>query len=252
MGRERKEDSYHSSSFRTMAQSRKRAYNGDSASAKKSRSTKSSRSRKVAYAKKHRYDLQTPKTFGEVKSVDQTLTNRVFNTTGTVAHINIIPQGVADDERDGKSAKVTSIQLKGYAVTDTLTVGAVCRYMIIYDHKPSGVLPAVTDILTSASVSAFPRWDQKHRFLVLRDTTFTLAGSYTAPGTGDIVNPIASVVDYIKLPSDLTSQWTSSDTLGTIATATEGAIYLLTVGSPVAGDTDAQMSCQVRTSFLDC
>lgn len=201
---------------------------------------------------KNRYDLKMPQTYGEAKSIEASLGSKVFNTTGTVTHINAIPLGTGDEEREGKTCKVTSIQIKGYAVTDTATVGDVCRYLVIYDKKPSGVLPAPTDLLNTVSCNGFVRWDQKHRFIVLRDEAFTLAGSYTAPGTGDIVKPIHYINEYIKLSADLTCQWTSSDTTGAIATATEGAIYLLTVGSAAAGTADAEMACNYRVSFRDC
>lgn len=210
------------------------------------------KSKRSIYAAKHRYDKQQPTTYGEVKALDFPLANKALNTTGSVTLLNPIPQGNGDSDRDGKSCKVTSIQINGYAVVDTNTTGNLCRYLVIYDKKPSGVLPQVTDILDYSNCNGYVRWDQKHRFMVLRDYRFTLAGSFTAPGTGDIVKPIQGIQDYIKLPKDLKTEWTSSDTTGAIATCTEGAIYLLTTGSIAAGTGDAELFANFRVSFLDC
>lgn len=236
-----------------MPQARKRAApSSDDTSRVKSARTYRKKGRKAKLGK-NRYDLQMPQTYGEAKSIEASLSGKVFNTTGSVTHINAIPLGNGDEEREGKTCKVTSIQIKGYAVADTSTVGNVCRYLVIYDKKPSGTLPTPSDLLNTVSCNGFVRWDQKHRFIVLRDEAFTLAGSYTAPGTGDIVNPIHYVNEYIRLPADMSCQWTSSDTTGTIATATEGAIYLVTVGSASpTGDVDCQMACNYRVSFRDC
>jgi len=169
-----------------------------------------------------------------------------LNTTGSITLIATIAQGVSVNQRKGKKALLKSLQLRGYAVTEATTLDTRCAFMIVYDREPTGALPAITDILVTATPQSFLNDVNSDRFQIVRRFDFCLSGSGTVPVTG---NEVLAIEEYVKLQKR-PIQFGAAAT-GAIGDISKGALYLVSVGNIVAGTADATLNLAIRTRFTD-
>ena len=182
----------------------------------------------------------------ESNYVDVAATNYVLNTLGNVQLINTIPQGASVNERIGKKAVLTSLNLKGYLFNDALAVYNDIAVLIVYDRRPTGALPAVTDILDTAHSVSFNKDDNSSRFRIIRRFEDMLVGG----SSGTLTESTYKAFDhYIPLRS-LPVVYKSAGT-GAIGDIEQGALYLVTVGNTAAGNTDATLYTGMRLRFKD-
>lgn len=170
----------------------------------------------------------------------------VIDTTGSVTLLNLVAQGVATNQRVGKRIRMTSLQCRGYIQANTTAILNDVVVMIVYDKRPTGSAPAVTDFLNSASSEAQNKDDNiPDRFQILKRMHYTLTGNTTAPATGneavdaDFYMPIRFPVNY------------KSAATGAIGDIEEGALWLVTIGNNVAGNTAAALRASFRLRFAD-
>lgn len=171
--------------------------------------------------------------------------NYALDTTGSVTLLNAVPQGASVSQRVGKKIVAKSIQLRGLILANTATTYADTSYLVVYDRRPTAALPAISDILKSASSFAFNNDDNAGRFKILRRRDTVLSGNITTPATG---NEVADVDDFVKV--NLPTVYKALGT-GAIADIEEGAIYLVTIGDHVTGTTAATLATTVRFRFQD-
>lgn len=177
---------------------------------------------------------------------DTALTSYGLSTTGTVALLSDINQGVGVSDRVGKKVSMLSLQCRGVAFAGTAGTIADGSILIVYDKRPTGALPAITDILNTVSSSAFNNADNEGRFKILKRQDMVFIGNSTTPATGCE----AYTADFfLKLPQ-LPLVFKSLGT-GGIADIEEGALYLVTVGSVASGTTAATASLGFRLRFVD-
>lgn len=170
------------------------------------------------------------------------------STTGSIACLNLVPQGVTTTTRVGKRIQLKSLQCHGVLQAGAATQLLQASYLIVYDRRPSGALPAITDILDTVSPNSFLNDTNSNRFKILKRVDHTHVGS-TAGLTTDSV---ATEVDwYMRFPRKYAS--TSYKALGTgaIADIDEGAIYIVTVGGNVAGTAAGVFNAGFRLRFYD-
>lgn len=178
---------------------------------------------------------------------DTAFANYACDTTGSVTQLNVVPQSVSTTGRIGKKIALKSIQCHGILGGLSTTQITQASFMLIYDRRPSGALPVVTDILNTASPNSFLNDTNSSRFKVLKREDFTIIGIYG----GSTTDKSAYEIDfYYKFPKKYSQ--TSYKALGTgaIADVDEGAIYLLTVGSS-AGTGAASFQSGWRLRFYD-
>lgn len=185
---------------------------------------------------------------GEAKYFDTAATGRALNTTGTVIHLDIVPQGTTVNSRDGRKFKNTSVQLRGYAQSDTATTITNGMMLLVWDRQPNKVLAGVTDILESATSFAFAKRENAQRFRILKKWRWCFGGNSTTPATG---KEVYDIDDYVKLPDECIAECTASDTTGAIGNRVTGALLLLTIGDIAAGTTDAICNIGARVNFVD-
>lgn len=181
----------------------------------------------------------------ETGFLDVAAATYVYDTTGSIALLNTIAQGVTVNQRVGKKIIMKSIQIRGnhYAgASGTVAEGAM---LIVYDKRPTGALPAITDILNSVSPNAFNNDANSGRFRIVRRRDLTFTGNSTTPATG---NEYFDASDFIKLNLPVTYKAAGT---GAIADIEEGALYVVTVGDKVAGATAGGAALGFRTRFLD-
>jgi len=167
------------------------------------------------------------------------------NTTGSITLVATIAQGASVLQRVNKKIMLKSVQVRGLIVSDTTTTQAGAAIMLIYDRRPTGALPAITDVLVAINSNAFTNNDNQGRFSVLYRRDYALIGNITTPSTGSerqIVN------DFVKV--NRMAVYKSAGT-GAITDIEEGALYLITTGDIVAGTADANAQLNLRTTFKD-
>jgi len=181
--------------------------------------------------------------------VDQAAAAYDMNLTGSVTHIAIVPQGASVNQRIGKRITWKGMQIRGFVQAKAATTIAKGTILIIYDRDPSGsppALPAVGDILASASANAFLNDANSDRFRVLRRIDVSVTGNSATPATGREGQVIEEYVDLKGLKSVFKA--VASGAIGDIS---DGALYLCVVGNIAAGTTDITATLSFRTRFID-
>jgi len=181
----------------------------------------------------------------ETGYVDLALANYPLDTTGSVTLIATIAQGTAVTQRVGKKVLLKSIQIRGSVSNNSAATVNDVAYLIVYDRRPTGSLPAVTDILDTASSRSMNNDANSGRFKILRRVDCALVGNITTYTE----STMKSIDDYIKL-NKLPMVFKAAGT-GAIGDIEEGALYLVTVGMSAAGTAAAQLSAGFRTRFVD-
>jgi len=180
----------------------------------------------------------------ETGYVDLASANYPMDTTGAVTLVATIAQGTGVTQRVGKKCVYKSFQMRGYISNNSASTVNDVAWMLVYDKRPTGALPSVTDILVTANSRAFNNDVNSNRFRILRRWDAELIGNSATP----IDATFKSVDEYVKckLPIEFNAAGT-----GAIGDISLGAVYLVTVGSNVAGTTAAALIAGIRTRFVD-
>lgn len=182
----------------------------------------------------------------EIGYVDLAASTYNCDTTGTITLLTTIAQGAGITQRVGKRVSLKSLQCKGRIYAGSAGVIAQADYIIVYDKRPTGTLPAITDVLNTASSYSFNNDANSGRFVTIKRGAFTLIGNSTTPSTGCESYDIDFYVSLKGLPQVFKAAGT-----GAIADIEEGALYLITVGDVVAGTTAGVLGAGFRTRFVD-
>lgn len=183
----------------------------------------------------------------EVNFVDTAAATYDMNTTGTIALLATIAQGAAQTQRIGRKILLKSIQVRGEAHSDSTTVTATGSWMIVYDKRPTGSLPAITDILVSANSKSFTNSVNVGRFQIIARKNYSFAGNNTTAGQQDS-KTIYFVDKFIKLSKRMVFKAAGTGAIGDIE---QGALYFVTVGNTGASTDDAKVTVGFRTRFYD-
>ena len=186
--------------------------------------------------------MRSSKELGYVDFADQTYAG---NTTGTIVLLNTIAQGAGTSQRVGKRVVLKSLQCKGHMTQDSGGTVNTASMIIVYDIRPTGVVPAITDILAINSSAGFPNDANSDRFRILKRVDYTLCG--TSAGTTG--NSGRELNFYLKL-KDLPQVFKAAGT-GSIGDIAEGAIYCVTTGYEAAGVNDINIFAAFRLRYMD-
>jgi len=200
---------------------------------------------------------QVPRGFtgaaGEAKYVDYPTTAGTTNTyaldtTGSISHISIVPQGTTVNTRVGRKCEIKYIQIRGeMRPNSTATHNSVAVYLV-WDEQPNKALAAITDVLDGATSYALSKRENVQRFKILKKWTQVLMGN---SGAAMVSNGIVRLDEYIRLPKGLVVVPTTADTTGVIGDIITGALLLVTVGDQAAGTAAAVMEAAIRVGFSD-
>ena len=184
----------------------------------------------------------------EMGYVDLALASYPLDTTGSVTLLNTVPQGAAVTQRVGKKIVMKGLQCRGYLQNNSTAIANDVAFLIVYDKRPTGALPTVTDILVSANAAAMNNDANAGRFSILKRGDFVLLGN---------TNAAANYLDTMYMSNDfwldLKSRPVTFKAAGTgaIGDIEEGALYLVTVGNTAAGTAAAAMAAGFRLRFID-
>jgi len=176
--------------------------------------------------------------------VDVATAAYAFDTTGSVTLLNTVPQGSSQMQRVGKKILLKSLQCRGFVANNSTATYNDCAMLIVYDKRPRGALPAITDILASASSNAMNNDDNSGRFQIIRRFDFALIGNAT-----NITEASYKSSDFYQKLKHRTV-YTSLGT-GLIADIEEGALYLVTIGNVAAGTAAASSNLGFRLRYYD-
>lgn len=178
--------------------------------------------------------------------VDLAAATYAMDTTGTITLVNTVPQGAGQSQRVGKRIALKSLQCHGSIYTNTTATILDTSYLIVYDKRPTGVLPAITDVLGSVSPLAFNNDTNSGRFRILKRVDRTLIGSAANQFTAASSFDADWYLDLKGMPQVFKAAGT-----GAIGDIEEGAIYLITVGGAVAGTLAGVANVGFRLRYID-
>lgn len=188
----------------------------------------------------------------ETGYIDVASTVYGLDTTGSVTLLNTVAQGSAVTQRVGKKIVMKGLQCRGVMQNRTTAIQNDVAYMIVYDKRPNGSLPAITDILTAITSQAMNNDANAGRFSIIKRHDDVLLGNTSV--TGAVANALtdftAKNVDWWIPLKGMPVVYKALGT-GAIADIEEGALYLVTVGDTASSTAAAQLNVSFRLRFLD-
>lgn len=188
----------------------------------------------------------------ELGYIDIASANYALDTTGSVTLLNAVTQGAAVTQRVGKKIALKGLQCRGYMINNSTAVTNDVAFLIVYDKRPTGALPTVTDILVSATSFSMNNDANSGRFSILKRVDEMLIGnpSFTGAVANALTETTATDADWWL---DLKGRETVYKAAGTggIGDIEQGALYLVTVGQTITGTAAATLGVGFRLRFLD-
>lgn len=179
----------------------------------------------------------------ELKDIETAVTGASLDTTGSVTLLNGVAQGQDLTDRIGRKFSMKSILLRFTVIYGAAAVsGSIARWLIVYDKQTNGVAPAVLDVLTVGSPTAFNNLTNRDRFIVIYDKIHNIG---TGPAND---NGFSYVMKYRKCNLETTNGGTGA----TVASIATGGLFLIGVSDRPAGTTAPRFeSASVRVRFTD-
>ena len=177
----------------------------------------------------------------EFKTIDVAL-DVVSDSTGSITLLNGLIRGTDYTNRIGRKVTLRSIEIKGQNyVTPGTGVDQNQRVLIVHDRDPTGVLPAITDILTAVTPVALRNLDNRTRFNILLDKRFQLNATAESMSTRlwKYYKRFYKMMDF------------NGNNFGDIRDITQGAIYYVSLGNKAAGVTAGSSLANVRIRYTD-
>lgn len=178
--------------------------------------------------------------------VDLAGANYACDTTGSITLLATVPAGTSVNTRVGKKIRWMSILSRGQIFNNTTATISNAAVIMVYDRRPTGSLPAITDVLTAVGPDAMNNDANSGRFKILRRWDYCLIGNSTTPATGQEAKDFSEFVDLKMAPCVFKAAGT-----GQIGDIEQGALYLITVGDKGAGTTASNLAAAFRVRFVD-
>lgn len=179
----------------------------------------------------------------ETHYLDMYPANQEITSSGSVTLLNAVAAGTSVNQRAGKKWKMLNLQIKGAISNKASATFTDNEYMIIYDHRPGGALPAFNDIVDQNS--QFINDAHRDRFNVLFRGNMLLTGTATA---GDKSGYAKDFYHVIPINRTVINKAAGTGAIGDIDL---GALYLVTWSYTGTGLTAAEMLYRTRLRFQD-
>jgi hypothetical protein len=167
---------------------------------------------------------------------------------GTITQLALIPQGDTESTRDGRLARIKSIQLRGVA---SLAPGAgpasnILSVYLILDTQANGAAAAASDVFVGGAnpTTQMLNLNNAGRFRILKRWTIPLQPMANQSAT--VPNNVDAHVDYFK-KVNITMDWSS--TTGAITEIKSNNVFLLTDGYYASADTATSFNGNCRLRF---
>ena len=182
----------------------------------------------------------------ELGYVDLAAATYQCDTTGSITLLNTVAQGAAVTQRVGKKIAMKGLQCRGNIIAKTTTTLADTAILIVYDKRPTGALPNITDILNTISTASMNNDTNSGRFSILKRVDQLTIGNITTPATGQE----GFDADWWLDLKGREVVYKAAGT-GAIGDIEQGALYLVTLGGVAAGTAAAEFVAGFRLRFLD-
>jgi len=178
----------------------------------------------------------------EKKYVDTQSTYN-YDTTGSRIDVSIVATGTGVNGRIGKMIGCDSVQIRGSITASASANECTCTYLI-YDREPNAAaaLPAVADILTSASSVSLTNRDNAPRFKIVRKWNNLII----APDS-----KTAYIDEFVKLGNKYPIKWLAANTDGATASKVKGNLILMTLGNNANSAATPVGALNVRLNYSD-
>ena len=172
----------------------------------------------------------------EFKKVDTQLETPITDTP-QIRLINALIKGDDFDNRDGRSVRFKSVDIRWTVLMNLLNTQTTLRCMVVIDKQPNATLMLIGDLLDETHTNSFKNLNNRKRFVILKDETLTLQSS------GKSTN----YMRYYK-PLDMITIYDDSDS-GGISDITTNALYLVIFSDQATNGTI--QDCHTRMRFID-
>lgn len=181
---------------------------------------------------------------GDPGTIDVASATRVADTTGTIFLLNTIPTGTTQVTRVGKKVNMTNLYVQGRIAAGSAGSLARGTLVIIYDKRPTGTLPAITDVYDTINSNSFRNNDNWDRFEILHRHTYAVNGA----SAGTVENGQWDID--IRVPIKREVIFKSAGT-GAIADQERGSLIAITMGDVAAGTGAPIFTFGTRLSYQD-
>ncbi len=172
----------------------------------------------------------------EFKSIDLAASGTVSTTAGIVL-LNGTAPGDDFDTRDGRQARMKSIQITlTYFINSSATLTFI-RIIVFIDKQPNEVTPTAVQLLDVGDIVSLRNLDFRKRFVILKDDIVTMSDAGEKLGSWKFYKKIDTKTQY------------DAGTAGTIADITTNALFLLLVSSEATNTPNVTRVSRVR--FID-
>lgn len=208
-----------------------------------SSSSSSSRPIKKGRYARVRRPVYFPRASGELKFIDTADAYNV-NTTGTLTLLNGLSLGNTSSTRIGQKVTVKSLEVKyRAAVVATTGLDQTHRMLFVLDRQPNGAALTLAEVLSPTNTEGLRNLASPRRFKFLIDYRFDLSAATESGSTK------AGKLWYVfKKP--LVIEYNSGNA-GTVADISSGSIYMVLLGSNVAGNTAGTAAVVTRIRYFD-
>lgn len=110
----------------------------------------------------------------EWKYYDRSDVDTNVTSAGAILYLSNMAQGDTEITRNGVSILPKGISVRMKMTINGSATNSLCRAMIVVDRECDGAEPSISEVLDSVDVMSFRNRDNKGRFAMLYDKTFTL------------------------------------------------------------------------------
>lgn len=197
----------------------------------------------------------------ESKKYDIIPTDYGVNTTPVIVSIFNPIRGDDYDERNGRIARPTYLEINGVITLDQARNPGVndggsaeqqARFLILWDREPNTALPAITAILDVNDPLSMFNLDNRARFSVVVDRLWTLGPILVNSTATQAVAAYSNTGYRFRIKKKLSKKVTfGSNNTGTITDIEANSLLMVWVGSRGASNFDAIATVATRVRYYD-
>lgn len=189
--------------------------------------------------------------YGPIKRYRGDIATRSVSAAGSITLATTIATGNGFEDKTTNVIKISQINIRWYLSADTATQINHCRFGLLWDRVPDGVLPTTGDLFGNFAVDkSMSHWnpDTIDRFVHLWDDERVNAGVIGAATT----NALCGFSGYLELKDlDIYTIYTAADTTGVIANIIDGNLLWYNIGSAATGTGDSTLVTICEVFFQD-
>lgn len=182
----------------------------------------------------------------EKKVIDTTISPvSVYNAGYGITPITLVGQGDDYNQRNGRSCKISDLDIRGTVKVNTGNAPAVFRWLLISDNDCQGANPTMTDVLTGTVtndevVYAFRNIASANpqRYTILKDKRIT-------------INPNGTTIHNIVYHKELQHHVKYLGSSSSITSAGAGSLFIVYIATGASAANGVLFEAKARARFID-